>query len=218
MRQVPSLAVAALVLAGCAGASQAPLAPPQAKAPQGVAWVKVCETPTSPGTDLFGKPSATGARTCFILHEQLEHANAALRVAAGIRQAGDRTTFNVMVPDNVQQAAGARVDIFPNDLWQKVRRNEPPQKQETGRVRTLTLKFSSCRGGACTAETEATPSLLADLMSSGGFTVLTSGAGQQPTVHLVALHGFGDIYDGPSVDPAKFHAAKKELLRAVRSR
>jgi invasion protein IalB len=217
MRHVPSIAVAALVLAGCTAVSQTPSALPQGKAPQGVAWVKVCETPASPGTDLFGKPSATGARTCFILHEQLEHTNAALRVAAGIRQSGNRSTFNVMVPDNVQQAS-ARVDIFPADLWQKLTRNEPPQKEDTARVRTLTLKFSACRGGACTAETEATPSLFADLMSGGGFTVLTAGAGQQPMVHLIALHGFGDVYDGPSVDPVKFHAAKKELLRAVRSR
>ena len=218
MRHLPLLAIAALALAPSMAVAQERPGAAHAKPAQAKAWVKLCETPTSTDQDLFGKLGEVGVKTCLIHHERLDSTSGDLQVAAGVRQVGDRLTFTVMVPSDVHRPAGTRVDILPVDLWQKVLRREQIKWIELPRVKTLKLKFAFCRAEGCTAETEATPSLLANLRSSAGFLVHAFRYGQRPAAHPVVLDGFAAAYDGPATDSARFYAARAELLRRLRER
>ena len=218
MRHLPLLAIAALALAPSMAVAQERPGAAQPKPAQTKSWVKLCETPTSTDQDLFGKLGEVGVKTCLIHHERLDSTSGDLQVAAGVRQAGDRLTFTVMVPPDVHRPAGTRVDILPVDLWQKVLRREQIKWIELPRVKTLKLKFAFCRAEGCTAETEATPSLLANLRSSAGFLVHAFRYGQRPAAHPVVLDGFAAAYDGPATDSARFYAARAELLRRLRER
>ena len=186
------------------------------KPPQTKAWVKLCETPTSTDQDLFGKPGEVGVKTCLIHHERLDSTSGDLQVAAGVRQAGDRLTFTVMVPSDVHRPAGTRVDILPLDLWQKVLRREQIKWIELPRVKTLKLKFAFCRAEGCTAETEATPSSWRTSDRVPASWSMPSGMDSAPRASRRPL--FAAAYDGPATDRARFYAARAELLRRLRER
>ena len=218
MRYLPLTVAAGLALALSAASAQERPGTTQAKPSPGSTWVKLCETPASAGRDLFGKPAEIGVKTCLIHHERLDSTSGNLHVAAGIRQTGARHTFTVMLPADVHQPSGTRVDIFPLDLWEKVLRREPLKRPEIPRMRTLKLKFAVCRADGCTAETDADPGLMADLRSSAGFVVFAFRYGQKPTAYPVTLGGFGAAYDGPATDSTRFYAARAELLRRFRER
>ena len=218
MRYLPSLAVAALLLAPSVAVTQDLPRAAQAKPAQNNAWVKLCETPASTGKDLFGKPGEVGVKTCLVQHERRDSSSGDLQVAAGVRRIGDRLVFTVMVPPDVHRPAGTRIDILPQDLWERVLRREQIKWIEIPKMRTLKLKFAFCHADGCTAETDASPELLAALKANAGFLVYAFKYAQRPSAYPIALDGFAAAYDGPATDSAKFYAARAELMRRLRER
>jgi invasion protein IalB len=208
MRYLPFVVIAGLVLAAAATSAVAQQTPGGAPATpsQDRSWAKVCDTPAAPGV-----------KTCVIHHEQVDRTSGAPVVAAGVWQTGKRETFTVVVPANVNQAAGTKVDILPSGLWEKVLLRAPLQKHEIARVRTLKLPFSSCDAEQCTAEIDAFPALIGGLKASAGFTVMVIRNGRAFAVPI-ALSGFSAAYDGPPLDSALYLKARSSLLRQLRER
>jgi invasion protein IalB len=187
-----------------------------AKARPSLSWVKLCETPATNSSDLLGKPSAVGVRTCLIHHEQIDRMSGAVGVAAGVQQASGRQTLIVKVPADADPAPGVRLMLLPRDLWRKVQTSQRVPL-ELSKVRRLTLAYSSCNAAGCIAETKATAGLLADLKSGGGLIVAIL-KGRHAFAYTVPLSGFREAYDGPPVDSARFYAARAELLRQLHER
>jgi invasion protein IalB len=210
-----------VLAAGLAVAAPASLAQEREGAmearPPNSAWVKLCDTPTSASKDLFGKAQAVGAKTCLTHHERLDGASGTMMVAAAVRQAGGRQTLTVMVPNWVQLAPGMRIYIYPPNLWERMQRKERLQKEVADRLGMVSLKFAFCHADGCTAETDATSDLVADLKSNAGLMVFAFKDGR-PIAYAIPLNGFREAYDGPPTDSARFHAARSALLRKIRDR
>jgi invasion protein IalB len=218
MRYFPSIAIACCVLGAPAAVGQDRPGSAQTRPPWGNSpWVRLCETPTKTGKDLFGRDIAAGVRTCLIHHEQLSSATGAVVVAAAVRQAGARQSFMVVMPTGVQLVPGARAYIYPADLWAKALKKERIQPADAPRIRTLNLRYVGCHAAGCVAEAEADLRLIAELKSSAGLVVSTLRSGRA-IAYGISLGGFGMAYDGPPVDSAKFYAARSELLRRLRER
>jgi invasion protein IalB len=212
MRCLALMLITGAALAGPTGLAQDRRAAGEANA----AWVKLCETPSATGRDLYGKANAVGVKTCLVHQEMLDATRAgALIVAVAVRQTGARHTLAVMVPTVVQQERGVRVHIVPNNLWEIVRRNEQLPNDQFDRLRVVSLKFAFCRPEGCTAETDVPPELVADLKSSGGLMVFVFARGQ-PVVLRVSLSGFREIYDGAPIDSVRYHRTRNEFLRKLR--
>jgi invasion protein IalB len=218
MRYAASTLLTAFIVAVTPGSAQDHSGAGEAMpVPGHSSWVKLCDTPTVASKDIFGRLAAVGTKTCLIHHESIDAKSGTPLVAAAVRQSGGRQTFTVMVPAGVQQAPGARVVIYPINLWEKLHRKERLDKMEAGRLGTVSLKFAFCHAGGCTAETDATPELVTDLKSNGGLLVLAVRNGK-PVGYPVALRGFRAAYDGPPTDSARFNKAREELLRKLRER
>jgi invasion protein IalB len=218
MRYYPSIAAACCVLMVPAALGQDRPGSAQARPPWGNSpWVKLCETPTRAGTDLFGRDIAAGIKTCLIHQEQLNVATGAVVVAVAVRQVGARQTFMAVLPVGVQLLLGAQASIYPADLWAKRLRMERIGPADAPRIRTLSLRYIGCHALNCVAEADAGPELIADLRS-GAAMVVSAARGGQPIGYSISLSGFGTAYDGPPVDSAKFRAARSEVLRRLRER
>jgi len=217
MRLLPLAPIVALALVAPAGLAQQREAAMEAgPGAAGKAWVKLCETPASAGKDLFGKDRVVGAKTCLTHHERVDANSGTVLIAAGVRQTGVAQQLTITVA-GVQQGAGLRVLIYPADLWVKAQRKERLDKQETGRLGDLKLRLAFCHRDGCTAEIDATPSLVSDLKSNAGLVVFALRSGQ-PIALPIPLSGFREAYDGPPVDSVRFHRARDELLRQIRDR
>ena len=98
--------------------------------------------------------------------------------------------------------------IYPKDLWAAAYRNE---KIDDSRLKTIWIT-STCRGAGCTADTEATPDLIAELKQAGGIAVfVTNNAGIKVGLPI-PLAGFEQAYTGPSNGNSKDHAAARQKL------
>ena len=144
---------ALIVIAGSVPATCAPVAQPPPAIKPSSAWIEVCETPSAAGKD----------KTCLVLHEQIDARSGRSLVEAAVQQAGERYTFVVEVPAGVQQAAGARVVIYPHDLRQRAARNDRLGEEDSRRLRILELRYRSCDAEGCKAETAASAELVAHL-------------------------------------------------------
>jgi len=218
MRRQPLVLIVGFALAAPVSLAQERTGGMEARPPpSSKAWVKLCETPAMASNDFFGKAQVIGAKTCLTHHERLDGTSGMVLVAAAVRQTGGRQHLTVMVPAGVQQAPGVRVYIYPSSLWERVQKKEQLQKRDEGRVGVLNLKYTLCHAGGCTAETDATPELIADLKSNAGLMIFVIRSGQ-PIAFPIPLSGFREAYEGPPVDSERYHEARNELLRKIRDR
>lgn len=215
MRCLALMLIAGAALAGPAGLAQERKGAGEAVPHQAEqAWVKLCETPSAAGKDFYGKAKVVGVKTCLVHHERIDATSGASMMAA-VRQTGAQLSLMVMLPPAVQRETGVRVHIYPSNLWEKVQRKERLQKDVFYRLRMVSLKFAFCHAEGCTAETDVTPELVADLKSSGGLMVSAFARGQ-PVALPITLSGFRKVYDGAPMDSERFHQARNELLRRLR--
>jgi invasion protein IalB len=216
MRCLALMLITGAALAGPAGLAQERKGAGEAvPRPAEQAWVKLCETPSAAGKDFYGKAKVVGVKTCLVHHERLDATNGAVLMAAAVRQTGAQQTLMVMLPPVVQREPGARVYIYPSNLWEGLQRKEPLQKDVFNRVRMVNLKFAFCHAEGCTAETNVTPKLVADLKSSGGLMVFVVARGK-PVALPITLSGFREVYDGAPVDSERYYQTRNELLRRLR--
>jgi invasion protein IalB len=218
MRRLSLMLIAGAALAGSAGLAQERKGAGEALPRQAdQAWVKLCETPSADGKDFYGKAKAVGVKTCLVHQERMDAATGATVVAVAVRQTGAQQTLMVMLPPVVQREPGVRIHIYPSNLWEKVQRKERLQKDVFDRLRMVSLKFAFCHAEGCTAETNVSPELVADLKSSGGLMVLVVARGR-PVALPISLSGFRATFDGAPMDSERYYQARNELLRTIRER
>jgi invasion protein IalB len=195
-------------------AAAAPASTPQS------AWVKLCEKATAVSKDKDGKEEKKDLNICLTHHERLDGNSGMVLVSAAIRQVEgqDKPGFMVMVPLGMMLQPGMRATVFPKDMWAKVQKNEKIEKADEAKMKGLQLKYTLCHAAGCTAETEATPELIADLKNSGGLMVFAIGASGGPIAFPVPLDGFSQALAGQPVDTAKYSEARKALMQQIAAR
>lgn len=210
-----------------------PPAPPAAKTPdkKGAApaaasnpWVKLCEKATASAKNKEGKEEKKELNICMTHHERIDGTSGLVVVSAALQQLKiegepkDKQQFLIMVPTGMLLKPGMRATLFPKDLWAKVEKNEKLDKAEESKLKALQLDYSLCHAMGCTAETEATPELIASLKSNGGMMVFALRPSGAPVAFPVPLTGFEAALNGAPVDPKKYGEARKALMMQIAQR
>src|SRR5690606_8022609 len=92
------------------------------------------------------------------------------------------------------------------------------EKIDEAKLKPIELKYSLCHPAGCTAETEATPEILAELSKGGGIMVLAMNAAAQPVGFPVPLDGYNEAAAGPPVDNKKYAEARSALMKQIHER
>jgi invasion protein IalB len=227
-------AAAALVVTAWAGivAAQQP-APPAApkKAPPAQkgapakdakggppsAWVKLCEKGTAVTKAKDGKEEKKDIDICLTHHERLDGNTGMVLVSAAVRQISgqDKPALMIMVPLGMLLQPGMRANIYPQDQWDLVQKNE---KIDESKIKGIQLAYTLCHPAGCTAETEATPDLLNQMKSSAGILVFAINAAGAPMVFPVPLAGFDSSLSGAPIDTKQYSEARKSLMQQIAQR
>jgi invasion protein IalB len=135
-------------------------------------------------------------------------------VSAALRQVEGRPAQHlmVMVPPGVTQSAGLKVDIYPQELWEKAQKD---QAVDQSRVHGLKLDFSVCREQGCTAEIEATAYTIGWMQHGGGMLATVVKSNGAPVVFPIPLTGFATAYAGAPVDNQRYAEARRQLLKRI---
>jgi invasion protein IalB len=227
-----ALALVAAIFAVCStAAAQQPKTPPGAKAPAAgasaatqnaaaasgppqSAWVKLCEKVTSTKREKDGKEEKKDVNICLTHHERLDGNSGMVLVSAAVRQieGQDKQHFMVMVPLGMLLQPGMRAAVYNKDLWEKAQKNE---KIDETKLKTIALAYTLCHPAGCTAETEASPELIADLKASAGLIVLAINANGQAVGFPIPLTGFDQSYSGNPVDTKQYSEARRALMQQI---
>jgi invasion protein IalB len=167
------------------------------------AWVKLCDIVT------VGSP-AKPVKECVTQYENLDRNTGAVVVSAAVRQVEGNPNQHLMVtvPVGTLQSPDMALRIYPKDLWVAAYRNE---KIDDSRLK-LIWRTSLCRGAGCTADTEATAELIAELKQAGGIVVFVINKAGVQLALPIPLAGFEQAYTGPSNGNSKDHAAARQKL------
>lgn len=219
--QVGILALTLAAAIADASAQQPPAAKKASPAPAAAAsntdWIKVCEK-TPVGT-MFkdGKEETRFSNFCLTQHEVIDGNTGRSVMSAAIRQLdGEPTQYlMVMVPLNVNLKAGLRVALYPKDAWGPAQKNE---KYDESKLKGVQLEYNLCHKGGCTAQVEATPQLINDLRSFGGFAAFAITGAGEPLSFAVPLTGFAQAYDGAGIDSKQFAASRQALAQRLAQR
>jgi len=178
------------------------------------AWVKLCEPATTSTRENDGRETKKTFDICLTHHERLDGNTGMVLVSAAVRQiqGQEKQAFMVMVPLGMLLQPGMRAAIYPKDAWEKVQRNE---KIDEAKLKTITLAYTLCHPAGCTAETEATPGLIADLKANSGLVVLAVNASGQAVGFPVPLSGFEEAYKGKPIDSKEYAKARQALLQQI---
>jgi invasion protein IalB len=181
------------------------------------AWVKLCEKGAAVTKQKDGREDKKDIDICLTHHERLDGNTGMVLVSAAIRQVSGegKQAFMIMVPLGMLLQPGMRATLYPRDQWELVQKNE---KVDESKVRPVKLAYTLCHPTGCTAETEATPELLADLKSMGGFLVFALNSAGAPLVFPVPLTGFESTYSGPPMDTKRYSEARKSLIQQITER
>ena len=203
-----NLLSAFLVLATCAGWHKEARA--QTEIAQS-AWVKMCETQTATVRNKEGGGEEKGLNICLTHHERLDDTGKVL-VSAAFRQieGQEKQAFMVMVPLGVLLEPGLRATIFPKETWQKMQRNEKIEERDEATLKEFKFYYTFCHAAGCTAETEATPELVADLKVNGGLMVYAAGVS---AAYPIPLAGFAEALAG---EPVQRHQPVQKPMRCDR--
>jgi invasion protein IalB len=173
------------------------------------AWVKLCSK-----SDSGNPPKAVNV--CLTTHERIDSNTGAVVVSAAVRQVEGNTNQHLMVtvPLSTLQSPDMALRIYPKDHWTAAYRNE---KMDDSRLKLIWIT-SVCRGTGCTADTEATPELIAELKQAGGIVVLVrNNAGVQVALPI-PLTGFEQAYAGAPVDKKVWAEARQKLMEQIQAR
>jgi serine/threonine protein kinase len=190
---------------------QPPSAPPPKSETGQSAWVKLCENSQAPGGE------RKVVKTCITHHERLDGNTGAVMVSAALGQMEGRAAQHlmVMVPPGVNQSAGLRLDIYPQELWERAQKG---QSVDESRLYHLNLNYGICNRQGCAAETEANAFTLGWLKYGGGMIATATNSSGSRSAFPIPLHGFAASYAGDPVDNQRYAAARKELLRKIELR
>lgn len=156
----------------------------------GSAWRKVCEN-----AKIDGQQKAV----CLTVYERLDGDTGKVRYSAAIREIEGRQdkTLMVMLPLGTSLRSGVKVVIYSRAEWNKAARksgiDESLQK-------SVFLKFQLCHPAGCTAEVEATESLIKDMESGAGLIALAINSHSKPMGFPIPLDGFARALHGAPVD------------------
>jgi len=158
------------------------------QAPQS-AWVKICEQ--------IPVQNEEKRQVCVTHHERLDAAARVLFSAAVRRVEGVETPrLMVQVPLTVQLKAGVGVQI--DDIEPLVR-----------------LDYSLCHPGGCTAETDASAEMLAQLNNGKILKVAATDVNGRPFSFGVDLTGFTQSFEGDPVDSREYAEARARFRQRL---
>lgn len=200
-----------------APAKKAAPAKPAAKAADKSAWVKLCEKAPIVKKGEDGKEVKEEHNLCLTHHERLDGNTGMVLVSVAIREVEGqgKKSLMVMVPLGMALPPGLRAAVYTKDQWAKAAKNE---KIEEGELKPVDLKYSLCHPAGCTAETEATPELLAQMEGGGGIMILAMNAAAEPIGFPVPLDGYLEAAKGPPIDNQKYAQARGALMKQIRER
>ena len=157
-------------------------------------WVKLCEKAQI-------KKDAAKQEVCITHHERLDPNSGAVVVSAAVRkiEGQDKQRFLVTVPLGMALPPGMGASI-------------------DGSKNIILLKYTFCLPNGCTAETEVTDELMAQMVGGKMITVQAINALGERIGFQVPLNGFKPTYDGPAIDTQKFAQARKSLLDRIREK
>jgi invasion protein IalB len=194
-----------------------------AKAPED-SWVKLCDKRQVKNKDKDGKEVTHNVNECITLTERIHPDNGIVLLQAKLHQikvdAEEKQAFEVTVPLGAVLPYGAAITLLPNDIWQKVEKNEKLDKADEEKLKGAVwkLNYSICVVGGCTAGLEATPEFLSKLKSSSGFVLETVQAPVGPIGHKVSLKGFQPALANAPTETKKFADAKNEMMKGIYER
>ena len=204
-----ALALGVALAASPASAQKAPAkkapaaAGKEADAKKQSAWVKLCETAKmrKPQADKKKKPEIITKKICLTHHERLDAQSGIVMVSAAIRKVeGDtKERLLIMVPLGMALPAGVQAKI---------------DDQKT----PIKLRYTLCHAGGCTAETEATPAIIAQLKKGNRMIVAAVNATGRPFYAPVPLVGFSKTYGGKPIDNRAYSQARRRLMGEIRKR
>jgi|KBSSwiStaDraftv2_1062776.scaffolds.fasta_scaffold113489_1 uncharacterized caspase-like protein len=191
-----------------------PVPPPAAKpgpppstpaAPSSAAaWVKLCER------------SNSGSTSCATHHERLDGKTGMTVAAAALSDAdqGGRRRLQVLVPLGMALQPGMRVTAVPNEIWEKVQRNEKLDKADEARLSPASITYRLCDPAGCRGETDVSTQLLEQMRNAGGlFVDAVNSATGAPVTMPIPLNGFNSALAGPPTDNHKYQEAREALFR-----
>lgn len=202
--------------AAAPAAKAAPGAKAAAAAPQS-AWVKLCEKAPIEKKGPDGKDVKEEKSLCLTHHERLDGNTGMVLVSAAIREVegSDKKSLMIMVPLGMAIPPGIRAAIYTKEQWAAASKNE---KIDEKALKPIELRYALCHPAGCTAETEATPEILAQMAKGGGLMVLAMNASAQPIGFPVPLDGYNEAAAGPPVDNKKYAEARSTLMQQIRQR
>lgn len=181
------------------------------------AWVKLCEKAPLVKKDKDGKEVKEEKELCLTHHERLDGNTGMVLVSAAIREikGQPKKSLMIMVPLGMAIPPGIRAAVYTKEQWAAASKNE---KIDEKTLKPIELKYSLCHPAGCTAETEATPEILAEMAKGGGLMVLAMNAAAQPVGFPVPLDGYNEATAGPPVDNKKYAEARSSLMKQIRER
>jgi invasion protein IalB len=181
------------------------------------AWVKLCEKAPLVKKDKDGKEVKEEKELCLTHHERLDGNTGMVLVSAAIREikGQPKKSLMIMVPLGMAIPPGIRAAVYTKEQWAAASKNE---KIDEKTLKPIELKYSLCHPAGCTAETEATPEILAEMAKGGGIMVLAMNAAAQPVGFPVPLDGYNEATAGPPVDNKKYAEARSSLMKQIRER
>ncbi|MFA5958418.1 invasion associated locus B family protein [Hyphomicrobium sp.] len=199
-----------------APAAAAPAAKTAAAKPQS-AWVKLCEKAPVVTKGPDGKEVKGEKSLCLTHHERLDGNTGMVLVSAAIRtvEGSDKKSLMIMVPLGMAIPPGIRAAVYTKPQWDAAAKGD---KIDEKQLHPIELRYALCHPAGCTAETEATPEILAEMAKGGGIMVLAMNAAAQPIGFPVPLDGYNEAAAGPPVDNKKYAEARSSLMQQIRAR
>jgi invasion protein IalB len=181
------------------------------------AWVKLCEKAPVVTKGADGKEVKTEKSLCLTHHERLDGNTGMVLVSAAIRtvEGSPKKSLMIMVPLGMAIPPGIRAAIYTKAQWATASKGG---KIDEKQLKPIELKYALCHPAGCTAETEATPEILAEMSKGGGIMVLAMNAAAQPIGFPVPLDGYNEAAAGPPVDNKKYAEARSQLMAQIRAR
>ena len=129
--------------------------------------MKLCEKAPLVKKDKDGKEVKEEKELCLTHHERLDGNTGMVLVSAAIREikGQPKKSLMIMVPLGMAIPPGIRAAVYTKEQWAAAAKNE---KIDEKTLKPIELKYSLCHPAGCTAETEATPEILAEMAKGGG--------------------------------------------------
>ena len=154
-------------------------------------WVKLCDK----------VKAAEGKSTqniCIVHHERLDPNSGAVVISAALRkiEGQEKQRFMVTVPLGMALSPGMQIKIDGDSAF-------------------IPLKFTFCLPNGCTAETEASPTLVEKLSGGKTIEVATINALGEQIGFEVPLTGFKQTLEGAPIDGPKFQKKRKAYIESI---